>query len=444
MVAGYPGPQVLSPVGKSPPRADDGRTTCTWGVSPAHDTEGHGDVPGDNSKHALNTRPSSNHLATARALRDDRAVSLLRTGSILILLAAWGCSSDPNNDDASSTTHAGAGGATGVGGSGASSTAGTGGTNSGTGGAGGGGVAGVEAFVAVGFGGRRMVSCDGGRTWIADQQVADEAQDDWHQTYSPKHLAYGDGTFVFLTGWGTASTAWVSDDGAQWDEVTIPGATYTSVSYADGAFVALGGGRSARSTDGGRTWQDSEFATPVPLNHARTALAADGNHWAFGGDGEVYLQDGASWIQVPGCQGDRHGHLGFEGGLVAGGGRLISVGHDGDTCGLQLADGTGLSAGQSGVDPARRPIYADGQFVVAGGNQIATSADGEQWITQALPNGVTIDLVARGSSGTWVGVSGDGDSFYYSEDGLNWQPASGAPGNTLLYLATGQLAVCGP
>src|SRR5690606_34582516 len=75
----------------------------------------------------------------------------------------------------------------------------------------------VPMFVATGMGGRRVMSCDGGRTWIADQAEAPEDEADAHRTYTPKGLAYGNGTFIFLTGWGTPGTVWVSHDGIDWD-----------------------------------------------------------------------------------------------------------------------------------------------------------------------------------------------------------------------------------
>lgn len=43
-----------------------------------------------------------------------------------------------------------------------------------------------HAVVAAGWGGRRVRSCDDGATWGADVQVAPEADDDWHRSYTPK------------------------------------------------------------------------------------------------------------------------------------------------------------------------------------------------------------------------------------------------------------------
>ena len=118
--------------------------------------------------------------------------------------------------------------------------------------------------------------------------------------------------------------------------------------------------------------------------------------------------------------------------------------------GSGAAEGVGASrrsnrvgASQTGLNPERRPVYAQGEFIVAGGDRIATSTDGVQWTSRDLPAGVIVDLVARGASGTWVGASGDGQSFHYSDDGVSWEAAEAAPGNTLLYMATGTLTSCG-
>jgi hypothetical protein len=46
-------------------------------------------------------------------------------------------------------------------------------------------------------------------------------------------------------------------------------------------------------------------------------------------------------------------------------------------------------------------------------------------------------LIARSAMGTYVGVSGDGDNFYFSDDGTTWRKAIGRAGNGLLFLVSG-------
>lgn len=294
----------------------------------------------------------------------------------------------------------------------------------------------VAAFVAVGWGGRRLSSCDGGRTWGADQQDASEGDDDWHRSFTPKGLAYGGGHFVFLTGWGTDSSVHVTTDGATWTSRALD-TSYGAVGWSDGRFVLVGNRRLAASADGSRF----EPLTQEAASFDRAGGAFDGV-WAAGADGSVEVSlGGVAWQRVASCSGTRHGHIGFEGGFAAGGGVLLSVGHDGNTCAVDVATREDLGAGSVGRPTPGPPTHAEGAFVLATGGRLHRSVDGVSWTEQNLPAGVAFELVARASDGTWVGVSQDGDRFFFSDDGTNWQRGTGPSGNGLLYVMAGRVAV---
>ncbi|MGE0784040.1 MAG: hypothetical protein AB7S26_00030 [Sandaracinaceae bacterium] len=298
------------------------------------------------------------------------------------------------------------------------------------------GAAEVEVFVAAGWGGRRIASCDLGRTWIADQQLAPQSDDDWHQPFTPKSLAFGDGHFVFLTGWGANSVARVSADGVTWEDHMMS-TTYGAVGYADGRFVLVGNRNIAGSVDAA-SWMvlDSEPAS----TYDRAAGAFDGI-WAAGADGAVETRIGSGdWEALGSCAGTRHGSIGLRGGFAAGGGVLVSVGDDGDVCARDIGTGADLGAGAIGEGVSGPPVYYDGAFHVASGSRIHTSSDGLTWTSEDVPSGMSIDLIAGAASGTEVGLSRDGGRFYYRDAGGAWTAGTGPSGNGLLYVAEGRVS----
>ncbi len=361
-------------------------------------------------------------------------------GLVAFFVCVLGC-----GDSASSGADAGGSGGEAVG-AGGDGGGGTGAGASGEGGAGEGGMGqaggppqGVEAFVAVGWGGRRLTSCDGGATWIGDVQEAPESEDDWHRPYSPKHLAFGDGRFVFLTGWGNDSTAHVSVDGVSWTSTPLS-TTYGGVGHDGSRFLLVGNRELAESTDQGATW----VALPDPESSYDRAAAAFPGVMVAGADGNVEtLRDGAAaWQPLASCVGERHGHLGFQGGFASGGGILLSVGHEGDTCAMDIATGNDLGAGSLGAPVQFRPSYFDGAFHVATGDQLHRSSDGVTWTATPI-QGAELHQIVKGPGGHYVALESGSNLLFHSADGSSWTQAQAPDGNGLLYLAAGALASCG-
>ena len=290
----------------------------------------------------------------------------------------------------------------------------------------------VPMFVAVGYGGRRVATCDFGRTWIADQSAAPESEDDWHRSYTPKGLAYGDGRFVFLSGWGTTSTAWVSEDGMTWVERPL-GESYGAVGYDGDRFVLVGNRNIAASADGFMTSE----VLPDPAASFDRAGGAYPGLWAAGADGNVEtLLPGGAWTAVTSCTGPRHGAIGQSGGFGFGLGRLVSLGTNGDTCVVDARTGEDLGAGSLGAATEGRPTFVGDAFWVPAGATIYASTDGLSWTARPLTGGVSLDVIARADTGQYVGLRG-GDGFFYSDDGETWSAGEGPAGNGLLYLAFG-------
>lgn len=292
-------------------------------------------------------------------------------------------------------------------------------------------------FVAAGWGGRRITSCDGGRTWIQDTQAAPEAEDDWHRSYTPKGLVFAGGRFLFLTGWGADSQIQHSSDGLSWSTAQLD-TSYAAVGWSGDRFVAVSTWVIAESEDAER-WIRLEDP-PLP-EYSRAGLIQESVQ-AVGADGSAQFKrpEDPAWRTMAACEGMRHGHIGFEGGFAASPDRLISVGHDGDTCAVDLTSGEALGIGQIGTPVPGPPVWFNDAFHVATGDQLHRSADGLNWTATPLPEGVRFELLARAPSGSpLVGVAQSGDQFYFSEEGQTWQQAQAPEGNGLLYVVAGEV-----
>ena len=88
----------------------------------------------------------------------------------------------------------------------------------------------TPVFVAVGHGGRILLSRDDGKTW--KQVFWGHAGSD-HGPWATKAIAYTKGVFVVPIGWG-APTAWLaSDDGVNWRHLTAGKAKFKGIKGAD-------------------------------------------------------------------------------------------------------------------------------------------------------------------------------------------------------------------
>jgi len=320
---------------------------------------------------------------------------------------------------------AGIGGTTSIGGTGGTtSIGGTGGTvaPAGT----------IPMFVAVGRGGRRIMSCDKGRTWVANKFVSTE--DGEHSTFTPKGLTYANGTFVFLSGWGNPSTTWISRNGVDWIEQKHQNG-FAGLGVDDGQFILVGGNNQQSSKDNGNTWTK---LNTVASGLGREAAAFDGI-WAAGSDGQarVLRKGSASWVPIGGCIGGRHGGIGADGGFTAGLGVMLSVGNEGDVCGVNVATGTAIAASKLNAEVRGKPAFVGDGFMIATGDKIFSSTNGTNWTSRTLPMNVRIDLIARNGLGTYVGLSLDGKSFFYSDDGVSWIKANAPAGNGMVAVSAG-------
>lgn len=344
----------------------------------------------------------------------------------LLMVALAGCADAAN--PMSELGAGGAGGAASVGGS-----SGFGGNSGGTGGQ----PAGPQAeripmFVAQGHAGRTIVSCDDGRTWLADQ--SDEAwghcndHDCDHAPGSARGITWGEGWFFATFGWGSPGSLRRSRDGMSWEPL-LQG-KHGGVAYGNGRLVAAS--RDGQySDDEGESWHDfSEVelttwsvrdAAFVPYDGGRFIMAARDDVSEI-----VISRDGESWKlpeQVP----PECGAGAYQGGIVYGNGTLVTTSPQGVAC--YSRDGGRTWSSQS-VAPSFRTniIWSGSEFMTWTRGTLYRSTDGEAWATvETQPTNVDIGVAAMSDEGTIVGISNgwqqhyDSQAFYRSEDGVQWE-----------------------
>ena len=289
----------------------------------------------------------------------------------------------------------------------------------------------VPVFVAMGWGGRHIASCDMGRTWIGD--TSESAEDDWHQRYTPKGLAYHDGVFVRMTGWGSTGNVHASRDGLTWTSVQFAERSATSVGYDD-RWVILSDINIYESNDGVE-WGVLGGASFSGFNRDGAVFPGI---WIAGADGNVQYNRGEGWIDLASCSGARHTSIGVSGGFAASPDRVVSFGNEGATCVVDRNTGADLGAGNLGASVSGVGAYVNGEFWVASGGQLSRSTDGLSWTSDAIASGARFELVADSGEGTIAAASRNGDAFYYSDDnGASWQQASAPQGNDLYRMVFG-------
>jgi hypothetical protein len=193
----------------------------------------------------------------------------------------------------------GSGGKAGVaGGAGTTGSAGTSGS-AGTTGASGDPPGFVPALIGVGYGGIRIVSRDGGKTWGDRAYETTNGGDD---DVLLRAVAYGKGIWV-ATGW----KLWTSTDGVHWtdhgklkDGPVKACAIIEGLAYKDGTFFGVCDGNVFRSSDG-LTWTKvsniGNTGSHVYLNYRGGKLVAYGDtKTSFQSD------DAVTWTTMPGIE----------------------------------------------------------------------------------------------------------------------------------------------
>jgi len=295
----------------------------------------------------------------------------------------------------------------------------------------------IPAFIAQGHLGRLVMSCDEGRTWVADQEENPDHGTCWsgdneiecdHQPTSGRGLTYGDGAFFATFGWGAPSTIKCSENGVDW-EVVLDGADdlgrFGGLGFLDGTLLAAG--RSARlSSDLGETWSES-FDTSLPGYNVRRAASAGDLFVIVGDSDEVVISRdrGITFLEPESLPAGCGAGIQTSGGIAHGNGLLVLLGGDGLACSSSDEGRTFLSTSVGG-SVSSHLVFSQGEFWAYGPEGAFVSSDGENWETRSTTGMDRIGPIAVSAEGTFVGASGgwnqwyDEQKMYRSEDGVSW------------------------
>jgi hypothetical protein len=353
-----------------------------------------------------------------RASSPGRAALILGLSAALVSAACSKSSNaSPNNDGSVADVPVGTGTDASAGTSGSAGTTGAAGSGGVTGSAGTTGAAGgggfdalpgtIPMFVAAGYRFRRMISCDDGRTWVADQMDTSSAAS---ESVDDRGLGYGNGLFVASTG-GGGDTAQIfsSTDGVVWT-LRVPTGMYngfSQVAYGNGIYVAGGGNTSIRSLTGVSGWgQESSMGNGGILRH----LAFGNGKFAAVGGGRIQQSaDALTWSNpTSGTCADPQD-------LFFGNGRFLAINSDGSTC-LSADGGLTWTNGSVGGSSVQGFVFTGHDFLALGGGHVYRSTDGMTWTSAASSGGPR--WLAASDKGTLVGVNGT--TFYRSTDGVTW------------------------
>jgi hypothetical protein len=295
-------------------------------------------------------------------------------------------------------------------------------------------------WVAVGYGGRRMISTDG-QTWTITAEWSQPGGDDSNNLMS---AVYAQEKFVVVGGGGGGKTGGghilVSTDGRQWREALKDKSRINPVVFGGGRFVvgtsSYPSGKLLWSTDA-ETWQEGAQIQARGLTHFRggaygngrfvlvgngTQKGADGVgqpiHWA------VATTDGAKIVSE---RTDLPGH----GRIVFGGDRFLMLTSHADADLISSRDGADWSPVAVGEDgdgqseKFRWLVWAGSEFLVGNGNATYRSADGEKWVKTEIVSRASV-LWSDGTefiTSSWPGKMG------FSLDGKTWKSAPALTAN---------------
>lgn len=252
---------------------------------------------------------------------------------------------------------------------------------------------------------------------------------DWFRTSLPiaadwTEMVYGDGKFVVVSGWISASTASAySEDGINWTTTTMPSNRYwCAVTYGGGKFVAVCGGIMGNSDIAAYSTNGKNWVTMNMPNAAWSGVTyGDGKFVAVSRNSVgAYSEDGINWVQTAMPSGTWKSVAYGNGVFVAldntTNSNLAARSTDGKTWKtVTLPEVNSASGAYFSVRFCRDRFMAARQ----NNDTLVYSADGLTWNQAKLPK-----------TGAWIEFSyGDGkfvlngnntDVTLYSEDGINW------------------------
>jgi hypothetical protein len=305
----------------------------------------------------------------------------------------------------------------------------------------------VGAFVAIGHAGRTTLSCDDGKTWIANRSDDDglrcfdsPATDCDHNGKAGRGISAAGGFLIANFGWGAPGNIRRSEDGVTWTEVN-QGTNFGSMVFGQGKlFAASGTGRI--SSDWGMTWQN---AGTFDTSSRRGGFGGTGaGVFLVVGDGTVHISPDAQAWQLSSAPASCARDIQWAGGIASNGQSIVLLNGDGASCRTTDNGQTWTTTSLPGTISGR--LLWNGTHYISWGSSTSSearvfrSSDGATW--QSEPTTVTrtqggsgtsngppigpVAFAANGSGGTYVAANDgwqqwyDKQRFYRSVDGIRW------------------------
>jgi hypothetical protein len=268
---------------------------------------------------------------------------------------------------------------------------------------------GVPVFLAMGYGTRRVLSCDYGLTWPLDEADVANGGDDGTLV---RGLAGGHGTFVAAVGGGGTRNLFISHDGVTWDRRVLGGNGYSDVAFGNGRFVAGGGHISIVSTDDGASFgMEGTMGSGGILRHLAFGDYQGGRFAAAGDTGRrMNSSDAVTWGH------EVSGGNGFNA-LAYGAGRFVALHGDGSY--LYSTDGgdNWQDGSIAGAANARGILWDGARFLVTTSGNAFTSPDGATWTPHTASGGPDVFDVSDDHQHYAGSANGD---LFHSTDGITW------------------------
>lgn len=234
-----------------------------------------------------------------------------------------------------------------------------------------------------------------------------------------KSTAYGNGTYVVISGSSSNSAAY-STDGATWTAATMPALrNWSSVTYGSDKFVAVANGsdKAAYSTNG-ITW--TEMSMPrsaswssvaygngtfvaMPGNNGKAAYSTNGTTWT-----EMSMPASVTWYAV-----------------TYGNGKFVAVSNNARFAAYS-SDGVTWSSTTLPVSSYwMSVVFGKDKFVAVSRSNgyAAYSTDGATWTSVSLGSTAAFYSIAYGED-LFVVVADSNNTFWYSPDGLTWSSST--------------------
>jgi len=293
----------------------------------------------------------------------------------------------------------------------------------------------IPMFVAQGYAGRTIISCDDGHSWVADQSDHGwkycESNDCDHHSGTGRSVVWAEGWFIANFGWGAPGSVRRSRDGVTWERV-LEDEVFGGLAYGNGRLLGahknsgysddLGeswvfpnvssiSGRNARATafvpyDGGRFLIVARSSSTHEIVRSEDAVSFEA--------AEILPRSCVEGVRLPGNR------------IAYGNGAIVTMGEDGTVC--RSTDGGRTWTSKSITGRLRGGgVWTGTEFMAWDDGDVFRSLDGDTWSQAAtVPGDVDPGAVAISDSGTFVSISGgpnqhyDSQVAYRSEDGVHW------------------------